>query len=88
MIQPEASKIALFNVGGGPDNARSVLGVLAAAEALLETPADYYFSEWRKGDQRYFVSDVSRVGAALGWRPEVGADEGMEHLARWVAAAN
>ena len=76
----------VFNVGGGPANARSVLQVLETAQALLETPAAYSFSEWREGDQRYFVSDVTRVGAALGWKPEIGADQGMEHLARWVAA--
>ena len=75
----------VFNVGGGHANARSVLEVVKATESLLETPATYSFSEWREGDQRYFVSDVTQVGAALGWKPEIGADEGMEHLARWVA---
>jgi CDP-paratose 2-epimerase len=77
-----------FNVGGGPANARSVLQVLETAQALLETPATYSFSEWREGDQQYYVSDVSGVEAALGWKPQIGADAGMEQLARWVATVS
>jgi CDP-paratose 2-epimerase len=73
-----------FNIGGGADNARSVLQVLHLAEELLETPARFSFSDWREGDQRYFVADASRATQVLGWRPEVGADEGLERLASWV----
>jgi CDP-paratose 2-epimerase len=80
----DACKGEAFNVGGGPDNARSVLQVLHLAEELLATPARFAFSDWREGDQRYFVADTSMVTAKLGWKPQIGADEGQEQLATWI----
>ena len=74
----------IFNIGGGPSNARSVIEVLTAIEQRLETDAHYGFSRWRPGDQVYYVSDLARVGQRLGWRPEVGFEAGLEHLIAWV----
>jgi nucleoside-diphosphate-sugar epimerase len=30
------------------------------------------------------VADVSRIGAALGWRPRTGLDEGLARTWRWM----
>jgi CDP-paratose 2-epimerase len=73
-----------FNIGGGPDNAVSLLAVVdAIAELTGDRPA-LTFAETRVGDQRYYVSDTSRFGRACGWRPRVGVSEGLDALHAWT----
>ena len=74
-----------FNLGGGPANAVTLLQVLAEIGAIAGRPADLRFSDWRPGDQRYFVADTRRAAAALGLGPAVGWRDGLRRLASWIA---
>jgi len=38
--------------------------------------------EYRLGDVRHITADSSRLRAELGWKPEIGFDEGMREFAR------
>jgi CDP-paratose 2-epimerase len=76
-----------FNIGGGPVNTISLLELLEIIESL-ETRPRVEFAEWRPGDQRYYVSDVSRFSRATGWRPTVGAREGIRRLHQWLAESS
>lgn len=72
-----------FNMGGGPDNAVSVLELIEHIAALEDFTPDVQFGPWRPGDQLYYVSDTSRFRQATGWRPRVGHDEGIKRLYDW-----
>jgi CDP-paratose 2-epimerase len=76
-----------FNVGGGPDNAISLLELLDLIEELRGVRPEIELAEERPGDQRWYVSDTSRLRAATGWSPVVGAADGIEQLHRWLAGA-
>jgi CDP-paratose 2-epimerase len=76
-----------FNLGGGPDNAVSLRGLLAYVGQLLDRELDIGFSDWRAGDQRYFVADSRAAIAALGLRPNVPWKDGVARLAQWLAEA-
>jgi len=76
----------VFNVGGGPDNARSVIEVLHAIESSLGTDARYDYAGWRQGDQLFYVSDVGQADRVLGWRPQIPFETGLEHLVEWARA--
>ena len=73
-----------FNLGGGPGNAVTLLQVLAEISDISGRPADLRFSDWRPGDQRYFVADTRRAAAALGLGPAVAWRDGLRRLARWI----
>ena len=75
---------AAFNIGGGPDNVISLLDLLDRIEALDGVRPASRHEDWRTGDQRYYVSDTRRFQAATGWRPQVGAAQGIERLHRWL----
>ena len=75
-----------FNLGGGPDNAVSLRQLLAHIADITGREVDLSFSDWRAGDQRYFVADTRAADAALGLRPKVSWREGVEGLACWLAA--
>ena len=75
----------VYNLGGGPDRTLSVwteFGPLL--EAVVGHPVAVAFDDWRPGDQKVYVSDVSRFADNTGWRPQVAPDEGIRRLAGWV----
>jgi CDP-paratose 2-epimerase len=77
----------VFNVGGGPDNAASVLDVILLLSRLSGRTPNLLFGDWRPGDQRYYVSDIRRLNALAGWRPQVGVAIGIRELYRWLDSA-
>lgn len=74
----------VFNVGGGPGQTVSLRDVLAALEHKIGLKIDLRFDEWRPGDQRVYVSDVTLAGKQLGWKPSVPVDEGLQRLLDWT----
>ncbi|MBC7799054.1 MAG: NAD-dependent epimerase/dehydratase family protein [Gemmatimonadaceae bacterium] len=73
-----------FNLGGGAVNAITLLQVLQEIAAITGRPADLRYSDWRPGDQRYFVADTRRAALALGLRPAIGWRDGLRRLAGWI----
>ena len=76
----------IFNVGGGPDNARNLLEVIERIGSITGKRPQYSFADWREGDQEFYVSDVSRAAAELGWKPEIPFHRGLEDLVAWARA--
>lgn len=70
-----------FNIGGGPENQISVM------EAVKKIGNEYKFEDWRPSDQRFYVSDIDKVKKVLGWKPEIGVEEGLKKLQEWVKHA-
>ncbi len=73
-----------FNLGGGPENAISLLGLLDAIGGLLGRPVEHRFGGWRQGDQRYFVADARAARAALGLAAPLPWRDGLARLASWL----
>jgi len=73
-----------FNIGGGPPNAVSLLEVTALIEELMGNEPELALGPWRKGDQRWYVSDPRAFGRVTGWRPTVSPREGIARLHEWL----
>ncbi len=72
-----------FNLGGGPENAISLVELLAEIARLRGARVPVSFEGWRASDQRYYVSDTRRLWDATGWTARVGARDGVERLHAW-----
>ena len=75
----------VYNLGGGPENTMSIwteFGPLL--EKLLGRPVPVVRGDWRPGDQKVFVADIRKAGRELGWKPEVGVEQGVGMLFEWV----
>lgn len=75
---------AVYNIGGGPKNAVSLLEVIGEIERLCGHPLPRTFGAWRPGDQKIYVSRIARAERDLGWAPRVGWREGLAQLYSWV----
>ena len=71
----------VYNAGGGAGNTLSLLDLLD----LLGGREGVGFDDWRPGDQRCFVADVTKAREELGWSPTVVPAEGVGRLAAWAA---
>jgi CDP-paratose 2-epimerase len=75
-----------FNIGGGVSNCVSLVELIALiAEHQGEAPQVTH-GPWRRGDQRYYVSDTAAFAAATGWRPRTSPREGVALLHDWLRA--
>jgi len=74
----------VYNVGGGPANTLSLLGLVALLERLSASKLKFSFGEWRPGDQRVFISDVRRAAQDLGWHPRTSPEVGIARMRDWM----
>jgi CDP-paratose 2-epimerase len=73
-----------YNLGGGPANAISLRQLVSHIEAITGHPAQLRYAAARSGDQRYYVSDSRRIGAALDLPPPLPWRDGVHRLADWL----
>jgi CDP-paratose 2-epimerase len=75
-----------FNLGGGPENAVSLLQLLDEMRHVAGRDVELRFEDWRPGDQRWYVSDAHRARAELGLPKARGWRDGVACLAQWLAS--
>jgi CDP-paratose 2-epimerase len=76
-------KSGVYNIGGGPENTTSLLEFLDILEEKKGKRTEISFDDWREGDQKVYVSDISRAESELNWEPEVDFEEGVQRYLRW-----
>jgi CDP-paratose 2-epimerase len=74
----------VYNVGGGPENQRNLLEVIDQIGELAGKKPRFSHSDWREGDQKYYVSDVTKAKRDLGWNPDTDFDRGLRELISWA----
>ena len=75
-----------FNVGGGPGNSLSLLEYIDCLEQLTHRKVKYSFSDSRLGDQKVYISDVTRAREHLNWSPRTSINEGLNRLYDWIGS--
>jgi CDP-paratose 2-epimerase len=75
----------VFNLGGGPANAVSLLELIEEIERIVGREVEVRFEDWRQGDQRWYVSDTHAAQSALALPTPLAWREGVGALASWLA---
>lgn len=76
-------KPAVYNVGGGPENTTSLREFLDRLESVTGRQSNTTFDDWREGDQRVYISDISRAERELDWSPQVSFETGVDRFVDW-----
>jgi CDP-paratose 2-epimerase len=76
----DCSEGHIYNIGGGPHNAVSLLELLSMIEHITACRIKPIFSPSRLGDQRFYVTDHSRFSRDTGWEPTLGVDLTLERV--------
>ena len=78
----------VYNVGGGPPNQRNLLEVIDQIGEVTGKKPQFGFAAWREGDQKFYVTDISKAKRDLGWEPSVDFDRGLRELIAWAETVN
>lgn len=74
----------VFNIGGGDKNTLSLNELIKYLEILNGRTIPLTYDDWRAGDQKVYVSNVSYAEREFGWKPDTLAKDGIEKLNGWV----
>lgn len=74
----------IYNIGGGMDNAISLVECIDLIAAITGRRPEVAFSPGRYGDLHYFVCDSTKADRVLGWRARVRPREGVARLVDWI----
>jgi CDP-paratose 2-epimerase len=81
----DTTKGQVYNIGGGPANTLAIWSEFGSIlERLAQRSIPVTWGDWRPGDQRVFVADVSKAATDFGWQPTIGVEAGIERLYHWV----
>jgi CDP-paratose 2-epimerase len=75
----------VFNVGGGIDNS---ISIWVEFSKILEEISGKLIKvdrkDWRPGDQKVYISDISKIRKELGWNPKMNVENGIARLYNWA----
>jgi CDP-paratose 2-epimerase len=75
----------VFNIGGGLSNSISIwMEFSQLLEKLAGRQIKVELKNWRPGDQKVYISDISKIKQKLGWEPKVDVGEGITKLYEWA----
>ena len=74
----------VFNIGGGMEQSLSLLELFDLLDDLLDVKLEYRELPPRISDQKVFVADISKIEKAIGWKPQVTAEEGIARMLKWT----
>ena len=74
-----------YNIGGGSKFSLSIWELFGILEKLVSKKFNYKFSSWRPGDQKIYISDISRAKKDFGWKPEISPKQGVKKLYNWIS---
>lgn len=77
-----------FNIGGGSENAVSLIELLEYMDRLDHLNIHTEFDTWRTGDQKYYVSDTRKFKKKTGWQPKTSYMDGITNLYNWLHQSN
>ena len=76
---------SVFNAGGGPENTLSLNELVTKIPSLTGANSlDVSFEAERSGDQKVFITDITKAKNVLDWQPRISKDDGLKELANWV----
>jgi len=79
-------KQEVFNIGGGPENTLSLLELLDLLEDVTGKRNRVKYDNWRVGDQKVYISDITKVKEKLWWEIKIKPREGITRMIEWVGA--
>lgn len=74
-----------FNIGGGRANSLSIIELLELLENDLGIKSpEIAFADWRRADQKVYISNTNKAKRDFDWKQEVKKEEGIGRLYEWM----
>lgn len=73
-----------LNLGGGKENAVSLLEVIDFLGQLTAKTNPLFFTDWRPGDNKCYYTNYAKIRRLLGWQPHFSWKDGISRTYEWV----
>lgn len=84
-VDSREAKGEVFNIGGGYQNSISILELLKLLKDTYNIePSKINYADWRRADQKVYISDITKAAGTLDWMPQVSAMRGIEQVIDWL----
>ena len=81
-LENPSSNCEIFNVGSG--NPVTIKFLAEQIYSLYnKKPNIKITNEFRKGDIRHCIADISKINTKLGWAPKISLQEGLKEIFKW-----
>ena len=69
-----------YNIGGGLENSISLLQCLKLLKKISNKDLNLIFKNERQGDQKIYISDISKINSQLNWKPTITLEDGIREV--------
>ncbi|WP_187148850.1 NAD-dependent epimerase/dehydratase family protein [Candidatus Korobacter versatilis] len=77
---PASSEGRIYNIGGGAENALSLLELMDLVKSVTGHGCDVTYDAARPGDQLYYVTDFAKFKRDSGWQPEISPEGTLKKI--------
>jgi len=74
----------IYNIGGGIKNSISLLELIEILNQKMNKKNKYKKFRWRPGDQKIYISDISKIKKEHNWSPKINMSQGLDKVIDWV----
>ena len=74
----------IYNIGGGFNNSISILELIEILNKKLNKKNNYKNYSWRPGDQKIYISNISKVKKSYKWYPKTKVNQGLDTVISWI----
>jgi len=78
-----------YNIGGSRRNSISIIELLQFMKNKLNIqPSKISYDEWRRADQKVYISNIAKATKEFGWKPEIPMERGIAKMFEWLKGSN
>ena len=75
----------IYNIGGGTKNSISLLELIDILNKKMSKKNIYKKFHWRPGDQKIYVSNISKIKVEHNWHPKINISKGLDEVIKWIS---
>lgn len=74
----------IYNIGGGNKNSISLLELINMLNKKMNKKNKFKKFQWRPGDQKIYISNISKIKKEYNWYPQISLSEGLDKIIEWI----
>ena len=84
LSKSKKNKNKIYNIGGGLKNSMSLLELIEILNKKMDKKNKFKKFNWRPGDQKIYISDISKIKREHLWSPKINVHQGLDKVINWI----
>ncbi len=84
LSKSKKNKNKIYNIGGGLKNSMSLIELIEILNKKMKRKNKFRRFNWRPGDQKIYISDISKIKKEQKWSPKININQGLNKVIEWI----